>query len=110
MKKLIYLATPYSHPDQKIREERFRIVNYMAGKLMSKGDIIYSPISHTHPIALEYELPLDWEFWNKQCIAYLQLSEKVIVLMQDGWKESVGVTAEIKIAKEMGIPIEYIEV
>ncbi len=34
--------------------------------------------------------------------------DKVYVFMQDGWKESVGLNAEIKIAKELGKPIIYI--
>ena len=32
----------------------------------------------------------------------------LMVLMLDGWVESVGVQAEIKIAKELGIPVQYI--
>jgi len=110
MKKLTYLATPYSHPDSEIREQRFRVVNLVAGKLMDAGHLIYSPISHTHPIAIEYNLPVTWEFWEQQCLAYLKLSERLIVLMQDGWKESVGVAGEIRIAEQLGIPIEYIDV
>ena len=31
------------------------------------------------------------------------------VLMFDGWKDSVGVTAEIEYAKELGIHVEYLD-
>lgn len=109
MKKLTYLATPYSHPNSDIREQRFRVVNFVAGKLMHAGHLIYSPISHTHPIAIEYDLPVTWEFWEQQCVSYLNLSEKLIVLMQDGWKDSIGVAAEMRIAEELAIPIEYMD-
>lgn len=109
MKTLIYLATPYSDPDPAVREQRFVIVNRVAAVLMRNGLHIFSPISHTHPIALAGELPKGWEFWQGYDRAILDACVKVLVLMQSGWQESVGVTAEILLAEEMGLPIEYIE-
>lgn len=108
LKPLIYLACPYNHPDKDIRHQRFIAVNKAAGKLMKEGYVVFSPISHTHPIAVECELPKGWEYWENFDRAYLSCSHKLIVLCIDGWKESIGVTAEIKIASEMGIPIEFI--
>lgn len=103
-----YLACPYSHPEPTIREARFEKVNQVAAGLMRKGRIIFSPISHTHPIAL-YALPKDWQFWRQYDLVFIQLCKKVIVLMLPGWEESVGVQSEIKIAKSLKKPIEYIE-
>ena len=108
-KKLTYLAVPYSHSDPAIRQKRFEIVNKVSADLMSAGHLIFSPISHTHPIALAGELPVHWEFWKNFDIAYLEVSKKLIVLMLDGWKESKGVTGEVEIAVDLGIPIEYLE-
>lgn len=107
-KTLVYLATPYSHPDEAVREERFRAVNTAAAELMRKGMHIYSPISHTHPIALAGDLPLGWEYWQAYDRAILSACCKLIVLMLDGWKESKGVTGEIAIACELGLDVEYI--
>jgi len=59
---MIYLACPYSHPDSNVREYRFKMANRAAAKLMRDGHIVYSPISHTHPIAMEGDLPLDWAY------------------------------------------------
>ncbi len=39
----------------------------------------------------------------------LSICDRMIVLCQRGWKESVGVQAEIKLAEEFGMPIEYME-
>ena len=39
----------------------------------------------------------------------LRACGRLAVLMQDGWKESVGVQSEIAIAREMGLPVEFIE-
>lgn len=109
MKTLVYLATPYSDPDPKVRLRRFETVNKVAARLMRDGVHIFSPISHTHPIAEAGGLPLDWEFWQGYDRAILAACVRMSVLMQPGWKESVGVQAEIKSAKELGIAVEYLE-
>jgi hypothetical protein len=107
-RQLTYLAVPYSHPDPAIRLARFKAANIAAGALMQQGEIVFSPISHTHPIAEECELPKGWEFWQAFDRAYLAQSRRLVVLCIDGWQESVGVSAEILIAKEMGLPVEFI--
>jgi hypothetical protein len=109
MKTLVYLAVPYSHPDEAVRLARFAAVNKKAAEMMNKGIHIYSPISHTHPIALAGELPINWEFWSGYLEAMLSACQKLVVLRLDGWKESTGVQAEIKIATKLGLPIEYID-
>lgn len=106
---LVYLATPYSHPDPEVRERRFREVNRVAANLMRDGLHVFSPISHTHPIAVAGDLPKSWEFWQAYDRAVLSACRNVMVLMQDGWRESTGVQAEIEIAREMGLPVEFIE-
>jgi len=106
---LVYLATPYSHDDPDVRQRRFEIVNRVAAKLMRDGVHIYSPISHTHPIAMAGDLPKGWDFWEKYDRVVLAACVKVIVLRQKGWDQSTGVAAEIAIAKEMGLPVEFID-
>ena len=75
---------------------------------MAAGVYVFSPISHTHPIAEAGSLPTGWEFWEAYDNIMLSRCTKLIVLMLDGWKESKGVAAEIKIAEKLGIPIVYI--
>jgi hypothetical protein len=53
---MIYLASPYSHPDPAVREARFREACRAAAKLMRLGQPAFSPIVHGHPIAV-YGLP-----------------------------------------------------
>ena len=107
--EIIYLAVPYSHKDCSVREARWFAANIAAAKLMAKGLYVFSPISHTHPIAnaSNGKLPVGWDFWEGMDREYLKFCKKVVVLRIPGWKKSKGVTAEIKIAKEMGIPVEY---
>lgn len=108
-KKLIYLASPYSHPDSRVREKRYRDVCSVAGDLMKQGYLIFSPIAHSHSIAEMCELPTNWEYWSAHDHAMLSNCEKLIVLKLDGWDKSVGVAAEVKIAEEMGIPVDYMD-
>lgn len=107
---LTYLACPYSHPDASVRGDRFKEANRAAGLLMKRGDLVFSPISHTHPIAEECDLPKGWDFWQAFDRAYLSASRLLVVLCIAGWRESVGVQAEIAIARELGVPVEYMEV
>ena len=103
---MIYLAAPYTHDDPEVREQRFLMVNKVASHLMRKGKMVFSPISHGHPIAKAGGLPTDWEYWGAYSRHMLSLCSKLIVICIDGWDESVGVQGEIKIAEELGIPIE----
>ena len=105
---MIYLASPYSHPDQAVREQRFRDVCKVAADMMQHGEQVFSPIACSHPIA-EFGLPKDWEFWEVFDRWFIERCEEFAILTLDGWKESKGVTAETQIAKELGKPIRYIE-
>lgn len=103
-----YLAIPYSHPDPAVREERFQMVCRVAAHLMSLGQVIYSPIAHSHPIALAGELPVDWEYWKSVAATMIRHAEKLTVVMLPGWDQSKGVAAEIEMAENLGIPISYL--
>jgi len=106
---LIYLAVPYSHPDAAVREARFQAVNLAAARLMKDGTHVFSPISHTHPIALVGDLPMGWEYWSAYDRVMLSACEKLVVLMLEGWRESIGVQAEIDIARELGMEVVFIK-
>lgn len=108
MRPLVYLACPYSHKDPAVREARFHAVTRYAARLTNEGLIVFSPITHSHPMHL-IGLDGDWTFWERVDRVYLGLCHKIFVLKLPGWEESIGVTAEIKIAQESGMEIEYVE-
>lgn len=107
---IAYLAVPYQHVDKAVMIERFNAVNRVAARLMLEGQYIFSPISHTHPIAESGELPRGWDYWQGYDRAMLSCCTSLIVLCLPGWEQSVGVQAEIAIAKELGLAIEYLSV
>lgn len=104
---MIYLASPYSHPDPSVREQRFRAACRAAVALLHAGRVVFSPIAHSHPLA-QHGLPGNWQFWERYDRAFLERCDEVVVLMLDGWQESVGVQAEIRIARELGKPVRYL--
>jgi hypothetical protein len=106
---LTYLACPYSHPDPAVREHRFKMANVYAAKLFNAGEVVFSPISMSHPMAEDGGLRGDWDTWEQFDRAYLSLSKKVVVLTLDGWERSKGVAAEMEIARQLGIPVEFLD-
>lgn len=104
---MIYLASPYSHPDPAVRLARFEAANRAAGELMRQGLIVFSPISHSHPIATICDLPLEFDFYMASARYFIQRARMMIVLTLQGWMESRGVMAEIDMARDYGLPVEY---
>lgn len=99
---MIYLASPYAHPDPDVREQRFDEVCRIAGALMATGHQVFCPIAHTHAIQSRYALPRTWEFWREQDLPLLAACDWLVVAAMDGWQDSVGVKAEIQIALDTG--------
>jgi nucleoside 2-deoxyribosyltransferase len=104
---MIYLASPYSHPDPAVRERRFRAACSAAATLLQNGHAVFSPIAHGHVLA-EHGLPTDWTFWQRCDREHLERCDEVIVLTLDGWQESSGVHAELKRARQLEKPIAYL--
>lgn len=105
---MIYLASPYSHPDPAVREDRFRAACRTVVAMMQANEVVYSPIVHGHPL-VRYGLPSDWSFWQPSSRAFLMRCDAVAVVRLDGWQESVGVREEIRLAEALGKPLRFLE-
>ena len=108
--KLVYLASPYTHENPDILIQRFHEAVDCCGWLMNnvKNTCFYSPIAHTHPIALRCQLPIFWEFWKQFDECMLSRCSEIWVLKIDGWDKSTGVKAELEIARKFGLPVVFI--
>lgn len=106
---MIYIASPYSHKDHSVMDQRYESVAKFAAVCISLGHKVYSPIAHNHPLAKNYALPRGFDFWLEYDLHILKRCDELYVCKIDGWEESVGVQAEIKFAVENNIPITYFE-
>jgi len=103
--KKVYVAIPYTGNE----EESFKLANKAAGDVIAEGNIPFSPISMTHPIALECDIDGEWEAWEKIDYEFLNWCDEVLVVNYDNemTEKSVGVNAEIAYASNLGKEIKY---
>ena len=124
-KLVVYLATPYAlvvkskeigiskqiyaEQDKALRVTRFVAVNDVAAKLIGCGFAVISPISQSHPIAVQCNLGGTFETWEDIDYNIILRCDMVIVFCQYGWQDSVGVQKEIAFALQNNIPVIYID-
>jgi len=104
-----YLASPYSDEDPLIREKRYLDAFEALLALEDKSIVVYSPIIHFHPLAKLYKKSGDASDWAWHNIPMIQASSGLIILMLPHWGTSVGVSQEIKWAKEFEKPIQTLD-
>lgn len=106
---MIYLASPYSHKDHEVMENRFVAAREACAFLTKAGKLVYSPIVHWHPVAEAHDLPRDFLFWSKLNFSMIRRCEEVHVLCLNNWNNSLGVSAEIEFAKSAFMNVHYVE-
>ena len=102
---MIYLASPYSHPDPEVRKDRFMAAASFTSDALSKGFLVFSPIAYGHPLAEMFSLPTDalaWESFNAEICSRCSA---MWLLQLEGWKESRGVEVELNTARFEHIPV-----
>lgn len=88
-----YLASPYSN--QPSHRLAFASAACAAAWLIGNGVRVYSPITHSHPIAHYGGLdPLDLDLWLRFDKPFMQHARGMIVLQLPGWGESEGIRQE----------------
>ncbi len=93
--KLYYLASPYSkYPDGL--KAAFKDVSAIAARLVSEGYKVFSPIAHSHPIAVYGKLDaLSYEIFLGLDVAFLKRCDGFLVAKMAGWDVSYGVKWEM---------------
>lgn len=93
---LCYLATPYTKYRPNI-EAAFIDAARLVARMIANGFKVYSPIVHTHPIAIHGGLsPLDHSIWLPYDEAMMDAAYVLVVAQMEGWDESFGIAHEIK--------------
>lgn len=102
---LCYLATPYSKYKPGL-VKAFEDAAALAATLLVAGVKVYSPIAHTHPLAIHGHLdPLDHSIWLPFDEAMMNVCDVLIVAHMDGWEESYGIKHEIEFFTKANKPI-----
>lgn len=76
---------------------------------MDQGHIVFSPISHSHPISIHANPdPFDHDFWLRQDLPFMSVCDEVYIYCIPGWENSKGIKREIEHAERLGKPVRYI--
>lgn len=103
----IYLAAPYSDSDPAVRKARVDATTRIAAFLMSKGHIVFSPITHGHAVAPHLDfagVKHDHDFWMKQCLPILGCCDLLVIVPLPGWEISSGIAVEREYASDCNMP------
>ena len=106
--KRIYLAGPYTHINPRMMERRYRILTQITTNLVSLGYLVFSPITHSHPINLRLNIFefAHWRIYDLVMIA--EWTDEIWVAPIRGWEDSIGVKGELEFAKKIGIDVRII--
>lgn len=107
--ELIYLAGPYTHRTKSVMQWRCNALTKIAAIMVSEGRHVWSPITESHQYSLVLGIDGKWEYWKEHDLLMLSKCDTLYVAKLNGWEKSVGVAAEIEAAKELGMPIRYID-
>lgn len=90
---MIYLASPYSHPSQAVRKQRYEAALHFCENYILMGQPVFSPIVYGYP--MESAIGTDYVSWKGLNDAMLDAASRFWVLTLPGWEESRGVAYEI---------------
>lgn len=104
-----YLATTYSvHPEGI--EKAFEMAARVAAALVRQGVRVFSPIIHTHPVAVYGGLnPYDHSIWLPADKPLMDAAKGLIVWKSEGWKHSKGIAYEIEEFTKAGKPVVFLD-
>jgi hypothetical protein len=104
-----YLATPYTKYPLGI-DRAFKDASEQAAIFIRRGINVFSPIAHTHPIAVHGRMdPLDFKMWLKAQESFMKASCGVIFCKLISWEISYGMNEEKKIFLSDNKPLVEME-
>lgn len=104
-----YVASPYTHPDPATMWQRYYDAKRYVAWALDNGIWCYSPIVHCHELAVEFNLPKDFQFWKAYNSAMLSGAARMRILMLDGWQESQGIhQVERPLAQQLSKEIYFV--
>jgi hypothetical protein len=106
--RLVYLATPYSRYPGGL-QKAFEDACKLTARLIRNQVRVYSPIAHTHPIAIYGGIdPLDHGIWIPLDKPLMSASDALVVAEMETWSQSKGIQIEIDEFYKADKPVYYI--
>lgn len=109
---IIYLACPYTHISASVRAERFDMANKIAAAYIRGGEIVFSPITMTHPIDVIMAKDLGTlgsDYWVAFDEAFMDFCSEMRIIAATGWDKSSGIRREIDYFQSAGKPVYLID-
>lgn len=104
-----HLASPYSKYPTGL-EDAFRLACAETLRLIGAGVPVFSPIAHTHPVAIHGGLdPLDHSIWMPADQPMMNAAHGVIMLRATSWEQSYGMKMELEYFERAGKPVVWME-
>jgi len=102
---MIFLSSPYSHPNPLTRAERSRKAGKAMLMLAQEGILAVSPVFLGHSLEEKFHTVLPYEYWIDLDLHLMSRCNSVYVLTLPGWRESKGVRQECELAVKLSLPI-----
>ena len=107
---MIYLAQPYWHVGEDIRNERAEIAADVTTALINRGFVVFSPIVYGTTIKENiYFEGLENKEWVDLDIKILSKCKLVLILALPGWTKSKGLERELQLTQASNTPHLFIE-
>jgi len=113
---MAYIAIPYlgekgQDCPMEDRELSFHVANKIAAYFLSQGEVVYSPITHSHPIHFYMNgMGNDHDLWMKYDEVMSSYCNRIYIICKGNWKKSKGVMREMGWFKRDKKPIFLIAV
>lgn len=106
---LFYLASPYSRYPHGL-EAAFNVALDASALLIRHGVPVFSPIAHTHPIAIRSGIdPHDHKIWLPAERPIMDCASGLIMLRAESWEISYGMNVEREAFAVAGKPIVWMD-
>ena len=101
----VYVAGPYSADNVIDVLKNIGKGRQACADLFALGFAPFCPWHDADFIIMNPDINHPVQYFRDYCIEWLKVSD--VMLLIDGWQKSVGCQEEVKLAKELNIPIFY---
>lgn len=103
--KMVYVAVPFWHENETIRNYRRRKAIEYSERLFYSGTLFYSPLLYS--VHFKEKKAVE-NYWITHGLRMVDVCDEMRVLCLEGWENSSGLKGEIDRAEKRGIPVIYI--